>query len=157
MNKLNLPSSSVFRRLALTLASGVAALGLAGCGGLSVGLDLGYAEVYYDAGPYSSDPYGYYNQPPTVAMSVSRSSARVGEVIRLSAAANDDYGVSYVEFFVVDSLQNAYSLGRLGRPPYVVDTTVPQAPQGLVYYFARAVDGDGQYRDSPWARVDVLP
>lgn len=121
---------------------------LAGCGGgVVLGLDLGYVDVYYED----------VDSPPSVSIAANPSVARTGDVVRLVAAASDDWGISSVAFFEVDASGVSRRLVTLGGPPYAVDTFVPATSQGVVYYMARATDTSGQYRDSRLATVTVAP
>jgi Bacterial Ig domain len=130
--------------LALTLP-----LALAGCGGgLVVGLDLGYGGVYYETDLSDND------NPPSVSIAASASSARVGDAVRLIAAASDDYGVRVVEFFRVDE-NRATLLASVSAPPYQIDTVVPATNASAVFYMARAVDDAGHYRDSTFVTVTI--
>lgn len=125
------------RRLAAALL-GAAALA-AGCGGsVSLGFVLGDDDR------------------PTASLAVSPTSAAPGDALRLVAAASDDYGVDYVEFYRLDT-SGSTLLGFDGLPPYQLDTTVPAGASGSVQFFARAVDGGGQRGDSAVVTVDVGP
>jgi hypothetical protein len=131
--------------LALTLP-----LGLVGCGGgVAVGLDLGYGGVYYEADLSDDD------RPPSVSIASSTNVARVGDAVRLIAAASDDYRVRAVEFFRVDET-SAILLARVSAPPYQIDTVVPPTNASAVFYMARAIDDVGQYRDSTFVTVTIL-
>lgn len=126
---------------------------LAGCGGgVVVGLDLGYVDVYYEDVQYENQ-----DRPPAVSLAVNPSVARVGEVVQLVAAATDDRGVRSVSFFEVDADGVSRGLVTLGGPPYTIDTFVPSTSRGVIYYMARATDTSGQYRDSRLSSVTVLP
>ena len=83
-------------------------------------------------------------------------SAAPGRVVRLVAAASDDYGVVRVQFYrVVDS--GSVSLGSDGDEPYELDTTLPSDATGTVQFFARAVDQADQWRESNTVSVTVIP
>lgn len=112
---------------------------LAGCGG-SVSLGFGFGD----------------DDRPSVSLAVSPTSASPGDTLRLVAAASDDYGVDFVEFYRVDG-SGSTLLGFDGLPPYQLDTTVPASAAGSVQYFARAVDGGGQRGDSAVVTVGVDP
>jgi hypothetical protein len=138
--------------LALTVA-----LSLGGCGGgVAVGLDLGYAGVYYETGP---DPAygGGYDQRPNVSVAVSTPRARTGETVRIVAAASDDYGVDAVTFYSVNAAGEGAAITTLRRPPYSVDISMPATADGVVYFTARAIDTAGQYQDSALVPVTLIP
>lgn len=117
----------------------LAVVALAGCGG-SVSLGFGFSD----------------DDRPTASLAVSPTSAAPGDTLRLSAAASDDFGVDFVEFYRVDGSSSTL-LGFDGLPPYQLDTTVPANAAGSVQYFARAVDGGGQRGDSAVVTVGVGP
>jgi hypothetical protein len=124
--------------LALGLGS---SLLLASCGG---SISLGWAGGGFD------------DQPPSVSLVSSLTTAQAGQVLRLSAAAGDDYAVARVEFYRVDASGVVLRLGSDGFAPYTWDTAVPDSPNGFVRYLARAVDDAGQVTDSAWVNVAVL-
>lgn len=115
------------------------ALALAGCGG----------SLYIGVG-------GDGDRPPDVSLAVSPTSASAGQVVRLVAAATDDFGVARVEFFRISGA-GSIALGSDGSPPYALDATLPTGATGTVQFFARAVDDAGQSRDSDLVSVSVLP
>jgi hypothetical protein len=130
--------------LALTLSTG-----LVGCGGgVAVGLDLGYGGVYYEADLSEDD------RPPSVSIASSTNVARVGDAVRLIAAASDDYRVRAVEFYRVDESSTTL-LARLSAAPYQIDTVIPPTTANAVFYMARAIDDVGQYRDSTFVTVTI--
>ena len=112
------------------------ATSLSGCG---VGLSLGY---------------GPDDDPPSVSLAASPSSAPPGARIGLVAAASDDFVVSEVRFYRVDALGNTL-LGRDGDAPFAIETVLPSAAATEVRYFARAVDDAGQSSDSDDVIVEV--
>ena len=120
----------------------ILAASLAGCSG---GVYLGYEYSDYD------------DQPPSVSLASSSTAARAGEVVRLVAAASDDYYVDRVEFYHVDDQGLGSRITILSSPPYTVDVIVPVSSTGVVYFMARAVDDVGQMRDSSIIAVTVLP
>ncbi|MEX8494026.1 Ig-like domain-containing protein [Sphaerotilus sp.] len=122
--------------LALVLSTAV----LVGCGG---GLYFGWAGGGYD------------DLPPSVSLVTSVTSAKVGDPVRLSAAASDDYAVARVEFYRVESTGTVTRLGTDTFVPYAWDTVQPDSPDGVVRYLARAVDDAGQVTDSAWVSVTV--
>lgn len=116
------------------------AAALAGCGG-SVSLGFGFGD----------------DDRPTASLTVSPTSASPGDTLRLVAAASDDFGVDFVEFYRLDAGGGATRLGFDGLPPYQLDTTVPAGAVGSVQYFARAIDGGGQRGDSAVVTVGIGP
>lgn len=114
------------------------ALALAGCyGNVSIGV-------------------GDDDEPPSVSLAVSPASAPAGAVVRLVAAASDDFGIDRVEFFRVDGALST-RLAIDGSAPYQLDTTLPGGAVSTVQYFARAVDDVGQSRDSDLVTVSIAP
>lgn len=101
--------------------------------------------------------YEDIDNPPSVSVAVNPATARVGDFVRVVAAATDDWGVRSIEFFEVDASGFSRRLITLRSPPYAIDTVVPSSPQGVVYYMARATDTSGQYRDSRLAAVTLVP
>jgi ABC-type glycerol-3-phosphate transport system substrate-binding protein len=130
--------TSVFKRVLAALA--LTAF-LAGCGG----------------GAYIEDGYDYADTPPAVSLASSNTSAFVGDVIRLVAAATDDYAIDHVDFFSVDAQGVATPITTLRAPPYTVDVIVPNSSTGVIYFMARAVDDVGQFSDSQIVAVSVVP
>lgn len=128
-----------------TLARGSAALlllaGLASCGGgVYLGIEIG----------------GPDDRPPYVSLAVSSDVAARGEALQLAAAANDDYGVDYVEFYRLDA-GGSVRLAVDGQSPFQFTTAVPGNAPGSLQFLARAVDGGGQFRDSAVVTVTVVP
>lgn len=112
---------------------------LAACGG---GLYLG---IDGDSG----------DQHPSVALSAVNE-ASSGATVRLAAAASDDFGVESVWFYREDAQQGALLLGTDGLTPDQLDTVIPASSPGTVWrYFARAVDGAGQWSDSAVVEITV--
>jgi hypothetical protein len=131
------------------LVAAAAATALAGCGGgVAVGLDLGYAQVIYETD---------FDERPNVSVAVSSNTARVGQTVRVIAAASDDFGVEEVIFYSVRESGEAEYISDARRPPYAIDVVIPSSPSGVIYFMARAVDTSGQYRDSALSAVTVLP
>ncbi|WP_428421306.1 hypothetical protein [Methylibium sp.] len=128
-------SSSCSRQLVAALCCAAV---VAGCGG-SVSLGFGFGD-----------------DRPSASLAVSPTSASPGQALRLVAAASDDFGVDFVEFYRVDS-SGSTLLGFDGLPPYQLDTTVPANAAGSVQFFARAIDGAGQRGDSAVVTVSVGP
>jgi hypothetical protein len=121
------------------LCAAFAALALAGCGG----------GVYFSVG------IGPDDDPPDVSLAASVNTAVPGQIIRLVAAASDDYGVDFVAFYRLDP-GGRFLLAEDGASPYQFDTVVPNVAAGTsVRYVARAYDGAGQARDSQVVSVLV--
>jgi hypothetical protein len=123
---------------ARTLAAASLLVLAAGCGG---GL---YVDLGYGFGP---------DDPPNVELVASTDVALPNEVIRLVAAASDDFAVDRVSFYRIDAGRSVL-LDTDRSHPWQLDTVIPAAAVGSVRYFARAVDDVGQARDS--AIVTVL-
>ena len=118
----------------------VLAIGIAGCGG---GLYLGIGG-------------GDNDQPPTVALAASASEGLPGAVVRLVAAAADDFGIDQVTFLRREANGTDTVLATDMAEPYQVDVTLPSAPSGTVLrYLARARDDAGQSRDSALLEITV--
>ncbi len=100
--------------------------------------------------------YGYDNTPPSVSLAVANTSVRAGDVLRVSAAAADDYGIDNVAFYWLDG-NGAVLLGSDGREPYDWQVTVPSDGRTVLTLFARATDWDGNRTDSVAVSVNVLP
>jgi Bacterial Ig domain len=122
------------RRIALLLCAA-----LAGCGG---GVFIGYEF----GGPG--------DRAPAVALTASATEAVPGAIVRLAAAASDDFGIDHVDFLRRDGAGNDTLLAADRTEPYQTDVTIPPSPAGtVVRYVARAVDVAGQSTTS--APVDV--
>lgn len=135
---LTLPAP--LRRAALALGLGASAL-LVSCGG---GIYLGWEGGNYD------------DLPPNVSLVTSVNAATAGQVVRLSAAASDDYAVARVEFYRVESTGAVVRLGSDLFAPYTWDVVVSSQASGVERFLARAVDDAGQATDSAWVSVSVL-
>lgn len=133
------------RWLARALGALVLTTLLAGCGGFYVGYD------YVDDGGY------YGDGRPAVSLAASTNTAHTGDVLRLVAAASDDYRVDHVDFYSVDAQGFATLITTVRQPPYTVDVIVPASSGGVIYFRARAVDDVGQWSDSSIVAVNVLP
>jgi hypothetical protein len=119
----------------------VLAIVLAGCGG---GLYLGIGG--------GSDG----DQPPTVALAASASEGLPGAVVRLVAAATDDFGVDQVTFLRREANGADTVLATDTAEPYQLDITLPGAPACTVLrYLARARDDAGQSGDSIVLEITV--
>ena len=122
------------RRIALLLGAA-----LAGCGG---GVYVGYG---FD---------GSVDRAPAVALTASATEAVPGAIVRLAAAASDDFGVDHVDFLRRDAAGHDTLLVADRTEPYQTDVTIPPSPAGSVLrYVARAVDAAGQSTTS--APVDI--
>jgi hypothetical protein len=128
------------RRRWLPVCVTALALLLGSCGGgLYVGWDSGYGD-----------------DPPHVSLSTSASAVGVGSAVRLNAYAEDDHGVSRVDFYRIDANGRAYWICDDTRSPFQCDTAVPDSSSGVVRYYARAVDDVGQSADSNWVSITLL-
>jgi hypothetical protein len=105
------------------------------------------AGLYFGIGPD--------DDPPTVSLAATATSAAPGERIGLVAAASDDYRIDEVSFYRVESNGSATLLVRDSSEPYSVETFMPSGVTGAVNYFARARDDAGQERDSALVSVEV--
>lgn len=114
-----------------------ALLALAGCGG----------------GFYLGDNFDD-DDPPQVLLVVSPDTAAPGEEVRLRASASDDSGIEEVIFFRVDGAVST-RLDTDETAPYELIDELPDGATGTVQFFARAVDNDGQSRDSDLFSVSV--
>ncbi|BDI04268.1 Ig-like domain-containing protein [Sphaerotilus microaerophilus] len=95
------------------------------------------------------------DDPPSVSLAVSPSSAPPGSTLTLAAAASDDDYVERVDFYRMSGGGAAY-LGSDHGSPYALTTVLPETTASSVSYFARAVDSWGQTTDSEWVSVTVL-
>jgi hypothetical protein len=120
----------------------LAAALLGGCGG-GVGVGVGFG-------------FGDHDDPPSVAMVASPTQAYPGQLLTLLADARDDYGVDYVAFYQLLPDGSALRLGIVTAPPYQLSVVLPADAGNPTQFFARAVDGAGQYSDSNVAQVLVL-
>jgi hypothetical protein len=110
---------------------------LAGCGG---GVYLGYDYIPDD--------------PPHVDLAASTDEALPNEVVRLVAAASDDFAVDRVSFYRIDGNRSVLLVTDRSAP-WQLDTLIPADAVGSVRYFARAVDDAGQSRDSTVVTVFI--
>jgi hypothetical protein len=117
-----------------------AALALAGCGG---GLYVGIGDED--------------DEPPSVSLVADVSQAVPGQVVRLAAAASDDFRIDEVAFYKLESDGSATLIANDGGAPYSVDIVMPNVARGVVvYFFARAYDDVGQRSDSTLVGVVAL-
>lgn len=115
-------------------------LALAACGG---SISLGFGGHFDD-------------DPPSVSLAVSPTSAARGDALQLVAAASDDFAVTAVEFYRVDAGGHTL-LGSDLAAPYRLDTVVPAGAGGSLQFFARAIDDVSQRSDSAVVTVAVTP
>lgn len=141
MPGLPIAQCAAARRRRGWLATLTCVAALAGCGGgLYLGFDLG----------------GPGDRPPSVALSAAVSEAPAGAIVRLAAAATDDFGVDAVAFYRQEAAGPDTLLGTDPVQPYQLDTVIPASPAGTVWrYFARAFDGAGQHNDSALVEITV--
>lgn len=119
----------------------VLVMALPGCGG---GLYLGIGGG------------GDGDQPPAVALAASATEGLPGAVVRLVAAATDDFGVDQVTFLRREANGADTVLATDTAEPYQLDITLPGAAAGTVLrYLARARDGAGQSSDSAAIEITV--
>jgi hypothetical protein len=93
------------------------------------------------------------NLPPTVSITSPPAgvSRLAGESIQIQAVANDDHGVSYVQFAF-----DGQDIGLDYQPPYTLDFTLP-LQDGPGQLTATAVDLYGLSVESQPVLVDILP
>jgi hypothetical protein len=105
------------------------------------------AGLYFGIGPD--------DDPPSVSLVATATSAAPGERIGLVAAASDDYRVDDVSFYRVESNGGNTLLARDSTDPFSVETVMPSGAVSTVQFFARARDDAGQERDSALVSVAV--
>jgi len=138
---MNTATNERLPRRARCAAALAAVATLAACGGgVYLGIDIG----------------GPDDRRPNVSLAVSPDAAAVGQPLQLVAAASDDYGVDYVEFYRLDA-GGAVLLAVDGQAPFQFTTAVPGNAPASLQFLARAVDGARQSRDSAVVTVVVLP
>jgi len=118
-------------------------LALAGCGG---GLWIGIGDDGFDG----------FDDPPSVNLAASPDAARAGDVVRLAAAASDDFAIDHVAFFRLESDGSSLLLGTDTSAPYQLDAAMPTTSATVVQFFARAVDDRNQASDSALVGVTVV-
>jgi hypothetical protein len=123
-------------RFGLTLRMFVA-LALAGCGG----------------GFYISD--GFDDDDPEVTLSTDTDTVEPGDRLRLVAVAHDDFSVSHVSFYRVQSGTRTL-LGSDSTRPYELEVQVPSSATGTLEFVARAADFVGQVSQSDSVEVEVI-
>jgi len=96
------------------------------------------------------------DQPPSVALTSAVAEAPAGTLVRLAAAASDDFGIDSVAFYREEAAGPPTLLATDVRPPYQLDTALPAGASGTVWrYYARAFDGAGQHGDSAVVEITV--
>lgn len=125
------------RRLACAL---LPACLLAGCGG-------GFS-LYYGG--------DYDGWAPSVSLAAAQDTVIVGQMVRLVAAAADENGIEYVEFYRLDG-GGAVLLGSDPKPPYEWDAVAPDDGRASLRVFARATDRAGNWADSNTVSVSIVP
>lgn len=97
------------------------------------------------------------DDPPSVSLAVSPTTAAPGQVVHLAAAASDDGFVDGVDFYRIDPDGRSFWLGGDGRGPWEIDTVIPtSALRGsTIWFYARATDDVGQQSDSRLVAVTV--
>jgi hypothetical protein len=128
-----------FRFRHRTLATALAGVMLAGCGG----------GVYLEFGDFD-------DLPPVVDLAASTLSAFAGDSVRLVAAAADESGIDEVRFYRYDG-NTAVRLGSDGSSPYDWQLLVPADGRTSVTVFARAFDGAGNSNDSNLVTIAITP
>jgi hypothetical protein len=117
-----------------------ATLALSGCGG----------GLYVNIGDEG-------DEPPSVSLVADTLQAEPGQVLRLAAAASDDFRVNEVAFYKLESDGSATFIARDEGEPYGVGIVMPNVARGaVVYFFARAYDDIGQSSDSTPVGVSAL-
>lgn len=112
---------------------------LSACGG---GLYLTVGE---------DDPY-----PPVVSLAAQSTTAQAGSTLRLIAAAADESGIDYVNFFRYDG-NTPVGLGSDAAEPYEWNITVPSDGRTSVTVFAQAVDAYGNSATSAPVTIAITP
>lgn len=113
-----------------TLASLLAAVALAGCGG---GIYLGWGD----------DDFG----PPSVNLAAPVTSVPAGGTVRVVAAAADENGIDEVALYRIDGDLAVFVASDVSAP-YEWDVLVPDDGRTTLRLFARATDGWGERADS---------
>jgi hypothetical protein len=125
--------------LRLPLATLALALALGGCGG----------GVWFGIGDG--------DDPPDVSLAADVTSARPGAVVRLVAAASDDFAIDRVEFYRREPDGAAVLLARVFSPPYRIDAVMPTTSAAAVEFEAQAIDDAGQASGISVVSVAVVP
>lgn len=117
-------------------------------------LPLAFALAGCGGGFYLGDDFDDNDDPPQVVLIVSPDVAQAGDEVRLRASASDDSGIDEVVFFRVDGAVST-RLGSDETAPYELVTELPDDAAQPVQFFARAIDNDGESRDSDLFSVTV--
>lgn len=126
------------RTVRLAAAASLSVALLAGCGG---SLSIGIGDDWDD--------------PPEVEIDTAVDRVAPGGVLRVVAAATDDYGVDDVEFYRRDDDRWTLIVRDRSRP-FDADVPVPDDGRTEIEVFARATDDAGQSRDSASLVVAVV-
>jgi hypothetical protein len=136
------PRVAAHARMAARLAASALLIALTGCGG----------GVYLS---FSDDGDG--DRPPDVSLTTAVTQARAGDVVRLAAAASDDFGVTSVRLYqLLDDGHLRLPVADTARP-LQWDVTLPESASGQLRYLARATDDIGQQSDSNVVAITLLP
>lgn len=131
-------------RFALAIIMMASALLLSACGG---GFNLYYS--YSDGDPFDV-------RPPSVSLAAAQTSVIAGQTAQFVAAAADENGIEFVEFFRVDGA-GAVLLGSDRTEPYEWAVLAPADGRGSLSVFARATDRAGNSADSSTVSVTIVP
>jgi len=140
----NMPTTAIMRRPATRRAAAlaVACALLSACGG-------GFSLYYSD-----SDHFDV--RPPSVSLAAAQGNVIAGRTARFVAAAADENGIEFVEFFRLDG-GSAVLLGSDRTQPYEWDVLAPADGRGSLSVFARATDRAGNSADSSTVSVTIVP
>jgi hypothetical protein len=116
------------------------ALLLAACGG---GFSL-YIGSDYDL------------SPPSISLAAPQSSVVAGETVRFVAAAADENGIDFVEFFRLDGSRSEL-LGTDRAEPWEWNAVAPSDGRSRLSVWARAFDRAGNRADSAVVDVSIVP
>lgn len=119
----------------------------AACAAVAVASLAGSCDVYVSGG-------GEIDDPPHATLIVRPDRAARGQLLQLSASADDDFGVLRVRFFRV-SVGGSVELGTVSDQPYVLSTVMPADAEGEVDFFVKVTDNGGNTRDSDRVGVQV--
>jgi Bacterial Ig domain len=92
---------------------------------------------------------------PTITLYATITGGVEGAVFTLSAEADDDDGISKVEFFQVNS-NSEVLLATFSASPFLLQTQIPTGTAGTtIEYMARVTDTDDQTADSNRVAIGV--
>ena len=132
------------RRSVRALVATAALLLMSGCGG-------GFS-LYYG---YGDD--GFFDvRAPSVSLAAAQASVVAGQTVLFVAAAADENGIEFVEFYRLDG-GTAVLLGTDRSDPYEWNVVAPTDGRGSLSVFARATDRSGLWADSSTVSVTVVP